>query len=108
LILALAVPVAAQPVAYATTEEQPDFTAFDEFPTELTAMTLPRGDLARFAADAREAGVRYIGSCCGSVAEHVREMAKVLGKRSSREREWRSSTGKAMSAYEYYEDERSS
>ena len=103
-----AVPVAAQPVAYATTEEQPDFTAFDEFPTELTAMTLPRGDLARFAADAREAGVRYIGSCCGSVAEHVREMAKVLGKRSSQEREWRSSTGKAMSAYEYYEDERSS
>ena len=71
-------------------------------------MTLPRGDLARFAADAREAGVRYIGSCCGSVAEHVREMAKVLGKRSSHEREWRSSTGKAMSAYEYYEDERTS
>ncbi len=103
-----AVPVAAQPVAYATTDERPDFTSFDEFPTELTAMTLPRGDLARFAADAREAGVRYIGSCCGSVAEHVREMAKVLGKRSSHEREWRSSTGKAMSAYEYYEGERTS
>jgi hypothetical protein len=30
-------------------------------------------------------------------------MAKVLGKLPEREREWRSSTGKAMSAYEYYE-----
>ena len=66
-------------------------------------MTLPRGELARFAADARQAGVRYIGSCCGSVAEHVREMAKALGKLPEHERAWRSETGKAMSAYEYYE-----
>ena len=72
----------------------------------MTAITLPRGDLARFAAEARDAGVRYIGSCCGSVAEHVREMAKVLGKLPDREREWRSPTGKAMSAKEYYEDKR--
>jgi betaine-homocysteine S-methyltransferase len=101
-----AVPVAAQPVAYATTDEQADFTSTDEFPLALTAITLPRGDLARFAAEAREGGVRYIGSCCGSVAEHVREMAKVLGKLPDREREWRSPTGKAMSAYEYYEEKR--
>ena len=98
-----AVPIAAQPVAYSTTDTQPDFTSWDEFPTELTAMTLPRGDLARFAADAQRAGVRYIGSCCGSVAEHVREMATVLGKRPDEERQWRSPSGKAMSAYEYYE-----
>ncbi|MET0799592.1 MAG: homocysteine S-methyltransferase family protein [Actinomycetota bacterium] len=98
-----AVPVAAQPVAYATTAERPDFTSWDEFPYELTPMTLPRGELARFAADARQAGVRYIGSCCGSVAEHVREMAKALGKLPENERAWRSETGKAMSAYEYYE-----
>jgi betaine-homocysteine S-methyltransferase len=96
------VPVASQPVAYATTDDRPDFTAWDEFPEALTSMTLPRGALGRFAADARDAGVRYIGSCCGSVAEHVREMGKVLGKLSTAEREWRSS-GKAMSAKEYYE-----
>ena len=30
-------------------------------------------------------------------------MGKVLGKVSGREREWRSPTGKAMSAFEYYE-----
>ncbi len=100
------VPVAAQPVAYATTDEHADFTSTDEFPFALTAITLPRDDLARFATEAREAGVRYIGSCCGAVAEHVREMAKVLGKLPDREREWRSPTGKAMSAFEYYEEKR--
>jgi len=98
-----AVPVASQPAAYATTDEGPDFTSWPEFPYGLSAMTLARGDLAAFAADARDMGVRYIGSCCGSVAEHVRAMAKVLDKRTAREREWRSRTGKAMSAYEYYE-----
>ncbi|CAN5802234.1 homocysteine S-methyltransferase family protein [soil metagenome] len=99
-----AVPVAAQPVAYATTDERPDFTSFDEFPYALSAVTLPRADLARFAADAREAGVRYIGSCCGAVAEHVRGVAEVLGVLPTDEREWRSASGKAMSAFEYYED----
>jgi hypothetical protein len=37
------------------------------------------------------------------VAEHVRDMAKQLGKLPAGEREWRSTTGKAMSAKEYYE-----
>ena len=97
-----AVPVAAQPVAYATTDDRPDFTAWAEFPYGLSGMTLARGDLAAFAADARDMGVRYIGSCCGSVAEHVRAMAKALDKRPANEREWRSRTGKVMSAYEYY------
>ncbi|HET9672432.1 MAG TPA: homocysteine S-methyltransferase family protein [Actinomycetota bacterium] len=98
-----AVPVAAQPVAYATSQAEPDFTAGPAFPYGLTPLTLARGDLARFADEARAAGVRYIGSCCGSVAEHVRAMAKVLGKLPEEEREWRSATGKAMSAYEYYD-----
>jgi betaine-homocysteine S-methyltransferase len=96
-------PVAAQPVAYATTNDAPDFTSWADFPYGLSARTLPRGDLATFAANARDAGVRYIGSCCGSVAEHVRAMAKTLGKLPMDEREWRSTTGQAMSAYEYYE-----
>lgn len=94
--------VASQPVAYATTVEQPDFTAGPAFPYGLTPITLARGDLAAFAEQARAAGVGYIGSCCGSVAEHVRAMAKVLGKLPAEERGWRSSSGKAMSAYEYY------
>ena len=96
-------PVAAQPVAYATTDDSPDFTSWPDFPYALSARTLARGDLAAFAGDARDAGVRYIGSCCGSVAEHVRAMAKVLGKLPTDEREWKTATGQAMSAYEYYQ-----
>jgi betaine-homocysteine S-methyltransferase len=101
--LAGGVPVAAQPVAYTTTNEEPDFTSRDTFPYALTPRTLARGEMAAFAARARDAGVRYIGSCCGSVAEHVRAMAKVLGKLPEHEREWKSRSGKAMSAYEYHE-----
>ena len=96
------VPVASQPVAYATTEAKPDFTSWPNFPYALTPMTLSRGDLAAFATSAKAAGVRYIGSCCGSVAEHVRAMAKAMGKLPAPEREWRSASGKAMSAYEYH------
>jgi betaine-homocysteine S-methyltransferase len=98
----VSVPVAAQPVAYATSAERPDFTAGPEFPYGLTSITLPRGDLAAFASDAVAGGVRYVGSCCGSVAEHVRAMAKAIGKLPQEERSWRSASGKAMSAYEYY------
>ena len=101
-----AVPVASQPVAYVTSEEQPDFTADPTFPYGLTPLTLSRGELGRFAEQAQAAGVRYIGSCCGSVAEHVRAMAKVLGKLPADEREWRSTSGKAMSAYEYHGHDR--
>jgi betaine-homocysteine S-methyltransferase len=97
-----AVPVATQPVAYGTSNDEPDFTAGDAFPFALTPMTLARGDMASFAAAARDARVGYVGSCCGSVAEHVRAMAKVLGKLPEQGREWRSPSGKAMSAYEYH------
>ena len=47
-------------------------------------------------------GVNFIGACCGAVAEHVRAMAKIVGKLPAEEREWKSSTGRPMSGYEYY------
>jgi methionine synthase I (cobalamin-dependent) len=93
--------VAAQPVAYATTAQHPDFTASDAFPYGLDPLQLPRAEMAAFAAAARDAGIGYVGSCCGAVAEHVLAMAKALGKRSEAERTWRSA-GRPMSAYEYY------
>jgi betaine-homocysteine S-methyltransferase len=94
--------VAAQPVAYRTTNEKPDFTSFPNFPYALSPMQLSRGEMAEFAVEAKDAGVRLIGSCCGAVAEHVRAMAKALGRAPVQERGWKSRTGKAMSAYEYY------
>lgn len=95
--------VAAQPVAYRTTAERPDFTSTPSFPYGLSPLQLARGEMAAFAEAARDAGLHVIGSCCGSVAEHVRAMAKVLGKLPEAEGDWRSKTGRAMSAFEYYE-----
>ena len=94
--------IATQPAAYRVTDERPDFTAAPEFPFALEHLTLARGEMADYALRARDLGVGLIGSCCGSVANHVRAMAKALGKLSSDERAWRSPTGKAMSAYEYH------
>ncbi len=97
------VSVACQPVAYRTTNDKPDFTAWPNFPYALSPMQLARGEMAGYARKAKDAGIDVIGSCCGSVAEHVRAMAKVLGKVPIDEREWKSPTGKPMSGYEYRE-----
>jgi betaine-homocysteine S-methyltransferase len=94
--------IAAQPVAYRTPEDQPDFTALPEFPLALDPLQLPRSDMADFAVKARDLGVDYIGSCCGSVAAHVKAMAKALGREVDGERTWRVDYDKPMSAYEYY------
>ena len=94
--------MAAQPVAFHGTAEQPNFVSLPEFPYELEKITLPRAPMAEFALRARDLGYDYIGSCCGSVASHVREMARALGKRPTDEREWRTRTGKAQSGYELH------
>jgi betaine-homocysteine S-methyltransferase len=95
--------VACQPVAYRTPQHSHDFTALPEFPHGLDAMQLSRAEMADYAVRARELGVNFIGSCCGSVASHVRAMARALGKLPEDERTWRSTSGRAMSAYEYYD-----
>jgi betaine-homocysteine S-methyltransferase len=94
--------LACQPVAYRTTDKNPDFTSLPAFPTELDPYQLSRGEMAEYARAARDAGVNYIGACCGAVASHVREMARVLGKLPEETRVWKKGGEKAMSAYEYY------
>jgi betaine-homocysteine S-methyltransferase len=94
--------VAAQPVAYRTSADAPDFTSGPSFPYELDPLQLSRHEMASFARAASEAGIDYVGSCCGSVQAHVRAMAKALGKVPVDEREWKSESGRAMSAYEYH------
>jgi betaine-homocysteine S-methyltransferase len=95
--------VACQPVAYRTPEHSHDFTALPEFPHGLEALQLSRAEMADYAIRARDLGVNFIGSCCGSVASHVRAMARALGKLPEEERQWRSTSGRAMSGYEYYD-----
>jgi hypothetical protein len=55
-----------------------------------------------YAQHAKEIGINYIGACCGAVAIHIREMARVLGKLSEDTRVWKKGGEKPMSAYEYY------
>lgn len=95
--------VGCQPAAYHTPPDHLDFTSMPEFPLALDPLQLTRAAMADYAVKARDMGINYIGSCCGSVAAHVRAMAKALGKLPSEEREWRSKTGKPMSAYEFYD-----
>lgn len=97
--------LAAQPVAYRTPADKPDFTSLDEFPLALDPLQLTRAEMASYATEARALGVSLIGSCCGSVAAHVRAMAKALGKSPEPERVWRVDYDKPMSAYEYYRHE---
>jgi betaine-homocysteine S-methyltransferase len=95
--------LACQPVGYRTPKDKPDFTSLPEFPYELDPLQLSRREMGQFAKDAKAVGINYIGSCCGSVANHVREMAKALGKLPPDTRTWKKGGPKAMSAYEYYD-----
>jgi betaine-homocysteine S-methyltransferase len=95
--------LACQPVAYRTPKEKPDFTSLPEFPYALDPLQLTRKEMGDYAVRAKEIGINYIGSCCGSVAMHVRAMAQALGKLSDDDRVWKKGGEKAMSAYEYYD-----
>lgn len=95
--------LAAQPVAYRTPADKPDFTSLPEFPFELDHLQLSRKEMAKYAQQARDIGVNYIGACCGAVAIHIREMARVLGKLPAEDRPWALNYDKPMSAYEYYD-----
>ncbi len=88
---AVSVPVAALPVPYRTTAEQPTFQSLSEpaeahspsggsFPTALDPFTCTRYEVAEFTRQAVEAGARYLGLCCGAGPHHVRSMAETLGR----------------------------
>jgi betaine-homocysteine S-methyltransferase len=94
--------VAAQPVAFRVSDEQPDFTSLPGFPFALDPHQLPRQAMGVFATRARDLGIDYIGSCCGSVAAHIRAMAQALGRVPLEDGEWRIDYDRPMSAYEYY------
>ncbi len=83
--------VAALPVPYRTTDDQPTFQSLREagnealpegrsFPTALDPFTCHRYEMAEFARRASNMGVRYLGCCCGSGPHHVRSIAEALGR----------------------------
>jgi betaine-homocysteine S-methyltransferase len=92
--------LAAQPVAYRCTDEIPWFTGTPAFPDKLEGTMLTRYEMGDFARKAKEMGVNYIGSCCGSIGSHVREMARALGKHVE-QKIWRPKPEAPMSETEY-------
>ena len=98
--------LACQPVAYRTTKEKPDFTSLPEFPYALDPLQLTRKEMADYAVQARDMGINFIGACCGTVALHIREMARVLSKIPEDSRIWKKGREKPMSAYEYYDHDK--
>jgi betaine-homocysteine S-methyltransferase len=88
LVSSVDVPVAALPVPYRTTPQQPTFQSLTDpqlpdgqaFPTALDPFTCNRYEIGRFTAEATAAGVAYFGLCCGAAPHHVRAMAEALGR----------------------------
>ncbi len=77
--------VATQPVAYRCSEDKPYFQVLEfdghvAFPLELDPFVLTRFEMARYALDAKELGIDYIGGCCGTAPHHLRAMAEALGR----------------------------
>ncbi|HLH99579.1 MAG TPA: homocysteine S-methyltransferase family protein [Acidimicrobiales bacterium] len=81
------VPVAAQPVPFATSAATPAFESLADaegrrlFPIQLERFALTRFEMADFARRAVDLGVNYVGICCGGGPHHVRAMAEAIGRR---------------------------
>ena len=93
--------VAALPVPYRPTEEQPGFLnqkdpgcdcipGGNAFPVALDNLYCNRFEMAEFAKDCLKQNINLIGICCGAEPHHVREMSVALGRKPI--------------AYKYYPD----
>jgi betaine-homocysteine S-methyltransferase len=83
--------VAALPVPYRTHDDEPTFQSLRDphgpdlpggmpFPTALDPFMCNRYEIAEFAKEAYELGIRYLGLCCGGAPHHVRSLAEALGR----------------------------
>jgi betaine-homocysteine S-methyltransferase len=83
--------VAALPVPFRTTAEDPSFQSlrdahwhFDEgarpFPVALDPFTCNRFEIADFGRLAYGLDIRYLGVCCGAGPHHIRALAEAVGK----------------------------
>lgn len=86
--------VAALPVTYRTTPEEPTFFKLQDhhcrvcspngrpFPDALEPLYVNRYEVAEFARIAYAANIRYLGLCCGANPAFLRQMAEAVGKRA--------------------------
>jgi betaine-homocysteine S-methyltransferase len=87
--------VAALPVPYRTTREEPTFQSLTDrdaecahcipdgrpFPVALDPFQATRYEIAAFGREAFAANIRYLGVCCGAGPHHIRALAEALGRR---------------------------
>jgi len=90
--------VAALPVPYRTTPEEPTFFNLSDvrasvpsphgrtFPTALDPLYANRYEIRRFAEEAHALGVNYLGVCCGASPVHIREVAEAVGRTTTASR----------------------
>jgi len=77
----VSVPVAALPVMYNTTTEFPtmqNLTTKDNLYMDLEPYLCTRQQIASFAKEAADIGVKYMGICCGGSPYHLRSMVEEL------------------------------
>ena len=85
--------VAALPIPYRTTEQEPTFFNLSDshgcscpaphgrtFPTALDPLYVNRYEIKDFASTCWQHDIKYLGVCCGASPMHIREVAKVMGK----------------------------
>ena len=84
--------MAALPVPYRTSSEQPSFQSLRDphwhgdwgsrpFPTALDPFVCNRFEIAEFGRAALALDIRYLGVCCGAGPHHIRALAEAVGKR---------------------------
>ena len=84
--------VAALPINYRTTEENPTFFNLPDengctcsaphgrtFPTALDPIQCNRYEIGKFAKEAYDLGIKYLGVCCGANPMLIREVAESVG-----------------------------
>ncbi|XP_041667729.1 betaine--homocysteine S-methyltransferase 1 [Cheilinus undulatus] len=68
-----------QPLAYHTPDcNCQGFIDLPEFPFSLEPRILTRWDMQRYAREAYDVGIRYIGGCCGFEPYHIRALSEEL------------------------------
>jgi len=68
-----------QPLAFMTPDAQKQgFIDLPEFPFALEPRICTRYDMHRFAREAFQLGIRYIGGCCGFEPYHIRACSEEL------------------------------
>lgn len=81
-------PLAALPVPFRTTEKERTFQSLTDpltgksvYPLDLACLQCSRSDIRNFAKEAKEIGIQYLGLCCGSSSNFLREIAEVYGRK---------------------------